>query len=588
MLSQLTIRNIALVDQISLAFDPGMNVLTGETGAGKSIIVDAVSFLLGGRADRDIIRAGSSQAYVEGLFELDGNAEALAFLREYQMDAEEGAVILSRELNQNGRSLCRINGVAVSLGLLRQLSSLLMDIHGQHEHQSLLDERRHLQYLDAFGGEKQAALLGRVASAYDKYHALEKEHQQARDLFARRQERQMLLSAQQKELNAARLEAGEEDSLKERVERLRNADRIRRSLKEAYAALYDQGQDGAAALELLRSARASLEQVSGYDPAYEQARARVDSLYYEVEDVGLDLRSRLGMLDSDEGSLQEAAQRLDQLKRLGRKYGMPSDQLIAALQDIERELAELDTVEERLDSLAAELERALSDYQGEAAALTEARKALALHLQRQMEEQLAALNMAGTRFYMHFDEPRQTPHREGQDQVRMLLAPNLGEEAKPLSKIASGGETSRLMLALKAIAAELSGIPAMIFDEIDTGISGRTAQVVAEKLWDIARYRQVLCVTHLQQIAAMASSHYLVEKHEEEGRTVTTLTKLSEAGRVKELSRIISGFSERSDSSLQHAAHMLSEAAAYRERGKAQKGPNRRGAGEAVKGQIRG
>ncbi len=566
MLSQLTIRNIALVEQITLGFARGMNVLTGETGAGKSIIVDAVSFLLGGKADKDIIRAGSAQAYVEGVFEVADNQEALIFLRDNDMTPEDGEIILARELNQSGRNTCRINGIAVPLSLLRQLSATLMDIHGQHEHQSLLDEKRHLRFLDDYGGEAQILKLQAVRERFEAWHQLRQQHDELSRLYASRQERLMLLSAQQKELKAAKLTPGEEDSLKEKLERQRNADKIRRWLQQAYASLYDAGRDEEAALSQLRTAMDALDTISGFDPVFEQARARVESLYFEAEDIGLDLRARLDALDMDEGSLQATAERLDLLKRLSRRYGMPSDDLIEALERIEEELSQLDTAEERLDGLARQVDQALADYDKVAAVLSQSRRALAQRLQEEMESQLADLNMAGTRFYIAFDAPRPTPGFHGIDQIRMLLAPNLGEEAKPLSKIASGGEASRLMLALKCIAAERSGIPAMIFDEIDTGISGRTAQVVAEKLWDIARYRQVLCVTHLQQIAAMASSHYLVAKHEEGGRTLTSLTELGDSQRIQELSRMISGFSEDSRSSLAHAEHMLAEAKAYREK----------------------
>ncbi|MHC1785471.1 MAG: DNA repair protein RecN [Christensenellales bacterium] len=564
MLRQLLIRNFALVEEISLTFAKGMNVLTGETGAGKSIIVDAINFLLGGKADKDIIRTGSAQAYVEGIYEVSSNHDALSFLCENELAADDGLVIISRELNQTARSTCRIAGMAVPLAMLRRLTSSLMDIHGQHEHQSLLDEKRHLGFLDDFGDEDHQTLVLQVRTDYESFSAAQKAHDLVAEQNRTSKERLEVLSAQERELQAAKLKAGDEDTLRERLERLRNASRIRRALSEACAALYDGGRDADAAMGLLRTAKDALGAISSYDPDYEKAAERIAALYYEAEDIGLELRAKREALDLDEDSLQAAAERLDLLKRLGRKYGTKTDDLLQTLSAIKQELAGYASLEERLVLLERQRDQALAAYRRSASLLSVSRKDLALRLQAQMEDQLNALNMAGTRFIISFDEQGEVPSPQGGEQAHMLLAPNRGEQAKPLSKIASGGETSRLMLALKCISAQHSGIPAMVFDEIDTGISGRTAQVVAEKLWDIARFRQVLCVTHLQQIAAMASSHYLVDKHEMENRTITSLRLLDNGERILEVSRMISGLAEDSRSSLAHAEYMLGQAADYR------------------------
>ena len=564
MLRQLLIRNIALVDELSLSFEKGLNVLSGETGAGKSIIVESVGFLLGGKADKEIIRTGSQRAYVEGIFDVNGHQEALSFLQANTLEAEEDTLILSREFSVSGRSVYRIGGLAVALPAYRQLSSMLMDIHGQHEHQSMLDEKRHLAFLDDFGDQKHQAMVKQVRAAYELFHLLQGELEQLELLNANRQERLEHLRIQERDIAGAKLVPGEEDKLKEKLDRLRNLDRIRRSLKEAYAAVYDSRRDEEAALGLLRQAKGALSSIAAYDVNYESISARVESMYYEAEDIGLELRTRLDMLDMDESSLQTTAERLDLLKRLGRKYGMPADDLVTALETIRQEIAQFASMDERMDAMVRDRDLARKEYDHSASLLSQTRKALALQLQDQMEKQLAVLNMAGTRFHVAFDENAASPSARGMDQVRLLLAPNRGEEAKPLARIASGGESSRLMLALKTISAEHSGIPSMVFDEIDTGISGRTAQVVAEKLWDIARYCQVLCVTHLQQIAAMASSHFLVEKSAEGERTNTFVRLLSDNDRVLEISRMISGISQGSVSGLTHAEHMLREADAYR------------------------
>ena len=360
-------------------------------------------------------------------------------------------------------------------------------------------------------------------------------------------------------------EAGEEDNLKRRLDQLRNADRIRRALQNAYGAVYDAPHDDAAAMALLRIAKTAMADISGLDDAYEALRARIESMFYEVEDIGLELRAAIEALEADEGALQQAAERLDKLKRLSRKYGMPADELSEELQRIQEELSQLESLDDVLIRLQSDLDKTTGEYKAAANQLSASRRRLAATLSERMEQELGELNMAGTAFVVQVEAIKGESSSEGLDQITMLLAPNRGEEARPLVRIASGGEVSRLMLALKSIAAEHNVIPTMIFDEIDTGISGRTAQVVAQKLWSIARYRQVLCVTHLQQIAAMASTHFLVEKGEQVGRTLTAVRELARDDRVKEVSRIISGYSKDSETSITHAQHMLQEAAEYRQ-----------------------
>ncbi len=570
MLRHLLIRNIALVDELSLSFEKGLNVLSGETGAGKSIIVESVSFLLGGKADKDIIRSGSSKAYVEGIFDVDNHQEALSFLADNAIEPDDDMLIMSREFTISGRSVYRVGGLAVSLSTYKHLSVILMDIHGQHEHQSLLDERKHLAFLDDFGKEDHRILLKQVQSAYESYFQLQKEYDQLVSLNASRQERLDLLRIQEKDISGARVETGEEEKLKDKLDRLRNLDKIRRSLKDAYTALYDSKRDENSALELLRQAKNALCAISAYDESYDQAKGRIESLYYEAEDIGLELRSKLDSLDTDGGTLQATAERLDLLKRLTKKYGLPSDDFADKLDKIRQEIKQFESMDERLDSIERTKGIALKEYDRFATALSYSRKTLALWLQKLMEQQLNTLNMSGTKFIVEIDENTSVRSMQGKDQVRMLLAPNRGEEAKPLARIASGGESSRLMLALKTISAQHNAIPSMVFDEIDTGISGRTAQVVSEKLWDIARYRQVLCVTHLQQIAAMASSHFLVEKYEADDRTHTIVRLLSDQERVVEIGRMISGISQGSKSSIAHAQHMLCEANEYRKQNPSQ------------------
>ncbi len=565
MLKRLLIRDIALIEELELPLDDGLNVLSGETGAGKSIVVDSVSFLLGGRADRGSIREGAPKAYVEGAFSVHANEPAKQVLEQLSFEPEDDEVLLSRELSSGGKSVCRVDGVAVSLTVMRQLAETLMDIHGQHEHQSLLNDRNHMRFVDEMGGAKHQELLQAVHQTWQTYDAT---HKALRDLQQQnlyRQERTMILEAKQKDLSGAKVQIGEEEQLRKRIEHLRNYDKINRQLKTAYTACYDSRGDEPSALVLVRRAEEAIRGIADLDEGYQKAHERLEALYYELEDLGMELRASWEDLGADEGALQQAAERLDLIRRLSRKYALSADAMPQALQDTKDELARFSNLEDELASLETAEQAAKSKWQRAADKLSTSRRALSEELADKLEKELDALNMKGTRIRIQVEQGDGVPSAAGQDHIRMLIAPNVGEELKPLSRIASGGEISRLMLALKSIAAEHNVIPSMIFDEIDTGISGRTAQVVAEKLWQIARYRQVFCVTHLQQIAAMASSQYLVEKGASGDRTVTTVTKLDDMQRLQEISRIISGRSTQSESSLKHARVMLDEAGQFRE-----------------------
>jgi len=564
MLKQLLVRNIALVDELTVSFYRGLNVLTGETGAGKSIIVDSVNFLIGARADKAMIRSGVEKAYVEGIFDIAGNEALKRMLAENQMEPEDESLILSRELSLGGRSVCRIDGTAVNLALLKEVAACLIDIHGQHEHQSLLDEKNHLGFLDAFGDSEHQRLLLQVATQCREYQSADAEYRKLLEANARRQERLEFLLAKRKEIAAAKPEGAEEESLRKALDSLRNAGKISRALQQAYGAVYDTHSDADAALRLLQTAAAAMAEIAPYDDSFEALRARLESMYYEAEDIGLELRGAIDRFDTDEGALQQAAARMDLLRRLSRKYAVPIDDLAAELEKTAAEIRQMDSIEDELIRLEEKVDQMLGEYKKSAALLTVSRRKLAGFLAARLKEELAELNMPGTELLIELTPRGAGVSASGDDRMTMLLAPNKGEEAKPLSKIASGGEVSRLMLALKSISASHNVIPSMVFDEIDTGISGRTAQVVAEKMWNIARYRQVLCVTHLQQIAAMAGTQYLVVKSESGGRTISRIHILSQEGRIKELSRMISGYTKESESSLRHAEHMLKEAEAYR------------------------
>lgn len=552
MLLSLTIRNIALMDEMQVEFDSGLHVFTGETGAGKSILVDSIALLLGGRAQKELIRTGCDKARVEGLFDLADCPAARALLQEQGLAQEdaENELVLAREITAQGRSACRVNGALTPLSQYQQLTGLLMDIHGQHEHQHLMDERQHLAFLDHSGGNEHQALLTETQARCEEWLACRRGLEQLRAQAAQAGERMELLQMRRKELKAARLIPGEEDDLSRERERFRHMEKIEQGLRDAYEAVYD-GTEPAA--QALREAVNALGPIESLDEAYAALRARLDGLYYEAEDIGLTLRDMLSRLDSDPERLEEIQARLDLLRRLSRKYGGASTaEMARKLQEIEKELAGFESLDEQLEQ-AARREKALAQaYQQAAARLTASREALARQFERDMEQQLKELNMAGTRFSVQLQPC--APGPRGNETAVFRIAPNRGEDLQPLSKIASGGELSRMMLAIKSVSARRKGVPSMIFDEIDTGISGRAAQVVGEKMAAIARERQVLCVTHLQQIAALADRHYLVEKFFDGERTRTRLTLLSGEARVNEIARMLGGDPE---SARAHAREML-------------------------------
>lgn len=552
MLLSLTIRNIALMDEMQVEFDSGLHVFTGETGAGKSILVDSIALLLGGRAQKELIRTGCDKARVEGLFDLADCPAARALLQEQGLAQEdaENELVLAREITAQGRSACRVNGALTPLSQYQQLTGLLMDIHGQHEHQHLMDERQHLAFLDHSGGNEHQALLTETQARCEEWLDCRRGLEQLRAQAAQAGERMELLQMRRKELKAARLIPGEEDDLSRERERFRHMEKIEQGLRDAYEAVYD-GTEPAA--QALREAVNALEPIESLDEAYAALRARLDGLYYEAEDIGLTLRDMLSRLDSDPERLEEIQARLDLLRRLSRKYGGASTaEMARKLQEIEKDLASFESLDEQLEQVARREKALAQAYQQAAARLTASREALARQFERDMEQQLKELNMAGTRFSVQLQPC--APGPRGNETAVFRIAPNRGEDLQPLSKIASGGELSRMMLAIKSVSARREGVPSMIFDEIDTGISGRAAQVVGEKMAAIARERQVLCVTHLQQIAALADRHYLVEKFFDGERTRTRLTLLSGEARVNEIARMLGGDPE---SARAHAREML-------------------------------
>ncbi|MDR3050641.1 MAG: DNA repair protein RecN [Oscillospiraceae bacterium] len=568
MLLELSIQNLALIDAVTISFAPGFNVMTGETGAGKSIVVDAVNLALGERGDRMAIQTGADRARVEALFDVAGNAAVLQALADLGIEAQDGVLTVSRELTATGRHICRVGGSLVPLNMLKQIAEFLLDMHGQHEHQSLLDTKRHLGFLDAFGDAAHAALQAGMRGAYQAWHACARDLVKLREAMTQREQRLDLLRFQLAELDGAHLRAGEEEDLEKQHTFFRNAEKITDGVERAFAALYAGEGSHRAAMDALREGVDAMNPLAKLDEGYAALHERLEELYYQLEDAAMELRGMRDGLEYDPANADAVEARLDAIGRLRRKYGQTTRDMLATRERIAAELDTLQDAEENEQTLVKRCADLAAALYRQAEALSHARRALAESFERRVDAQLADLGMPHARLRVRFEPlpPLEaagvayTP--QGLDRIEFLLTANLGEQEKPLARIASGGELSRIMLALKSMAAETSGIPSMVFDEIDTGISGRMAQVVAEKMASLAKGHQVICVTHLPQIAAMADAQFLVEKGVENGKTRTHVHALDVQQRVQELARIVGGADPQGESSLQHARTLLREAEA--------------------------
>ena len=559
MLVELTIRNIALIESLRLEFAQGFNVLTGETGAGKSIVVDSVNLALGGRADRDMIRTGAEKGMVQALFDVSGNARALRFLQDMDIDADSGLIAIRRELSRSGRNVCRISDVVVPVNTLRQLTAMLMDVHGQHEHQALLNPARHIGFLDEYGGAENAAAREKVAGLYAARGKVAAELKKRMSDASEKERLFDMLSFQAQEIASAKLKPGEEQKLEKKLAVLENAEKIRAGVEGAYTLVYQGDGRGPSAQEALLRSAESMERIASIDDRYGSLAGRLRELYYGAQDVGYELQGMLEDLDFEPELIDKIAGRLDLIGKLERKYGPTLDDVIRFGAEAEARLHDLQTSDEAIAELKKRYRAADAELRAACAELSQLRKASAAALAAAICEQLKDLGMGKTRFEVRV-EPEEKPTSAGMDRVEFMISPNPGEPLRPLASIASGGEISRVMLALKAISMDGDGVDSMIFDEIDTGVSGRMAQVVGEKMCMIARSRQVLCVTHLPQIAALGDAHFLVEKVASEERTDTLVRALDRDGRIHEIARLVGG-AEESESSLSHAAHMLGEAA---------------------------
>ena len=547
MLSLLHIENIAVIECADISFDAGFNVLTGETGAGKSIVIDAISAVLGERAYRDMIRTGTSKASVRAVFT---NVPQLQWFEENDVEYDPETII-QREIHQDGKNICRVNGTLVTVSILRKLGIQLINIHGQHDSASLFDENNHLVYLDAYAENETQQNL--YTEAFQTVTELRNQIASMTMDESEKLRRMETLRYQIEEISKAELESGEDEILESRRKILQNAEKLSDGIHAAVECLYG-ADDTDGASSLLAEAERELARLARYTDAFDSLHEKVADLMYQVQDVADEVRDARDGLSYSADELEQIEARLDVIHRLRRKYGATCADILNYLEQAKVELDQIEFSDDHLERLKIKLAKAEKMAWDAAITLRKSRKQAAEALSERILNELAQLDMPRVQFSCEFAEiPLST---NGADSVAFYMSANAGEALKPMSKVASGGELARIMLAMKNVLAEQDQVSTLIFDEVDTGVSGRAAQKVAEKLRSVSQKKQVLCVTHLPQLAALASTHFLIDKEERAGRTYTTVTPLDKEGRKLELARIIGG-TTITETTLRSAEEML-------------------------------
>jgi DNA repair protein RecN (Recombination protein N) len=573
MLMHLSVKNLALIDHINLDFDKGLNILTGETGAGKSIIIDAVNLILGDRADRDLIQTGKDYALVEALFDISNHPHMTQVLDDLGIEMEQdGSLLLVRELSAGGKNICRINGRIVTLSILKNISKFLVDIHGQHEHQSLLRVEEHRELLDMLGGAKLSQAKEKVKELYDSWKEIHRKIKKLSHLELDGERRKDILQYQINEIESANLKEDEEEGLIHERDRLNNAERIISVINSVYQDIYSGSNSYHSAFDVIGNAVSQFKQIADIDPILSSLNQRLEEIFYLLEDIVFEVRNYRDEFEHDPYRLDEIEKRLETIRSLKRKYGPNISDIFSYLDDIKEELNTLENSQEILGKLLKQEEDIFNELLEACHILSKYRKETAKIFEDQLQDQLTELGMEKALFKVNIEsidnlsdtleiKDRLTPN--GYDMIEFMISTNPGEPVKPLSKIVSGGEMSRIMLAFKTILAQVDDIPTLIFDEIDVGISGNIAHVVGEKMGNISRTRQVICVTHLPQIAAMADSHYKIEKLYMDKHTRTIANKLNNKQRQEEIARMTGG-KTLSKINMKHASELIRMAQEYK------------------------
>ncbi|AGB40540.1 DNA repair protein RecN [Halobacteroides halobius DSM 5150] len=555
MLSNLIIKNFALIDKVDLEFASGLNILTGETGAGKSIIVNALEMLLGGRASTDFIREGEEKAIIEACFDISDNDNVVKKIKKLgiELSADQN-LILTREISHKSNNKSRVNGRIVTLETIRQLSRYLINLHTQHEYQMLLSSTDQLKILDRLGEEKIVSLRKKVAAIYNKLQTKKKELTEISYNQKERERRVDLLRFQLQEIKEADLEVGEEKKLLTERKKLSNVEELNKTIEETYKQLYDSDYPQSALVDQLNQLVKDLEPLVQVDQELEKIINPLKEATYQLEDVAFQLEDYQAGIEFNSQRLAIVEDRLKQINDLKRKYGDNIEEIVAYYTEISQELSELKNNKQKKKKLKNKIKELKKEYLNLATELSQLRKKVANNLTEEILKQLSNLAITKAKFKVEF-ERREEFSSQGIDKVNFLFAPNPGSQLKPVADIASGGELSRVMLVLKSIMAQTDQLSSLVFDEIDTGIGGRVAKLVANKLVSLAKDYQLLCVTHLPQIACKADSHYLITKQVEHGKTYTKINKLLKEEKIKELARMLDGSLDQT--TLEHAAELL-------------------------------
>ncbi|MCU9594100.1 DNA repair protein RecN [Caldibacillus thermolactis] len=560
MLAELAIKNIAIIESVTVSFQKGFTVLTGETGAGKSIIIDSIHLLVGGRGSSDFVRHGADKAEIEGLFLIEDDHPAIAKCSEFGIEIEEGMLLLKRDIYPSGKSVCRVNGKLVTITILREIGRTLVDIHGQHDNQEMLDEKSHLRLLDEFGGKEIYPALNEYQSIYREYVKIKKDLASLNENEQMMAQRLDLLKFQLNEITNAQLKIGEDEQLLTEKKKLTNFEKLFSSLNTTYEAL--QGEQKG--LDWVGLALSNLDEAQTIDEELKEIYNIVSNSYYQLEDIVHTLRDKLDELEYDPNRLNEIENRLNIIHQMKRKYGDSIEAILEYCAKIDDEIEMITNRESHIETLNKKLVSIEKDLLVEANHLTSLRKNAAEKLTEAIHKQLKDLYMDKTVFEVKFFEQDNIEFQpDGIDKIEFYMSTNPGEPLKPLAKIASGGELSRIMLALKTIFSQHQGVTSIIFDEVDTGVSGRVAQAIGEKIYRISVNSQVLSITHLPQVAALSDHHFFIRKEIKEHRTITSIQQLSERERIEEIARMISG-SHITTATEEHAKELLDLAHQYK------------------------
>jgi len=566
MLSRLLIQNVALIEKIELDLGTGLNILTGETGAGKSIVIDSITAIIGGRLSKDIIRTGEEKAVIEALFIIT-DENKINELIELGFEIDDDSVLAVREFYSNGKNICKVNGRMVTVSMLKCLGEKLVDIHGQNENQSLLEVNNHIEYLDSFIGEEILNVKNEYRNKLNHLKSLNTELVELSGSPAEIAKKVDMLSFQIDEISKANLVLGEEEELSESRLKLSNSEKINISLSNSYETLSGNGINGYSVLSMISNTLKDINKIAVFDESYSEAANALTEISYNLEEISRDLRAWRDEVEYSPAKLVQIEERLDFITRLKRKYGKTVEEIIRYNDDLQNELISMSNLEERFIEINKEIALLNDELYELSKIMTKLRSEMSMILSEKIVNELMELEMKSTKFIVKIEFNQSIDskglykfNKNGLDNVEFYISPNIGEELKPLNKIASGGEMARIMLAIKTILAKVDNKPTLIFDEIDSGISGKIAYAVAEKLAYISSEHQVICVTHLAQIASMADSHYVIEKQIDSGKTKTLLRLIQHEDREKEIAKI-SGTSNITETTLKHAREILDTSA---------------------------